>query len=147
MNEIIIKLQRIHNYSINRTWFLCANATIEKENGFLIIDTGAQISVINSQFFKEVKFNTIPRDFLGFNLMGISNDFDEFTDFELIRKLTISFSRHSFNFENLILTSLRKLQSQFEEKHKILGILGNNFFYQYKAIINYGTKTMHLFKD
>lgn len=147
MKEIVIKLQRIHNFSINKTWFLCAKATIEKENGFLIIDTGAQISIINSQYFYETQFNTIPRDFLSFNLMGFSNHFDELTDFELIRRLTISFSKHSFNFENLILTNLWKIQSQFEEKHKILGILGNNFFYQYKAIINYGTKTLHLFEN
>ncbi len=121
---------------------------IENQKGFLILDTGAQNSVLNSCFFTHSKFYTIAMESLNdekAEVVGITPGSQ--LDFELISKISVSISRNKFQLKNVILTNLSHIQSKFEEKYIILGLLGNDFLHQHKAIINYETKTLKLIKS
>ena len=145
MSEIKAKLH--HIYSIDRRWLWGLKVNIENQKGFLILDTGAQNSVLNSCFFQFLKSDTPAKDLSGnekTEIVGITPDSQ--LDFELISKLTIYLSKNKFQLKNVILTDISHIQSKFEEKYIIMGLLGNDFLHQHKAIINYRTKTLELIK-
>lgn len=145
MSHIKVKLH--HIYSVDRRWLWGLKVTIENQKGFLILDTGAQNSVLNSYFFTFLKSDSHVKNVLNdekTEIVGITPDSQ--IEFELISKLTIYLSRHKFQLKNVILTDISHIQSKFEEKYIILGLLGNDFLHQHKAIINYKTKTLELIK-
>lgn len=145
MSEVKTKLHPI--YSIDRRWLWGLKVNIDNQKGFLILDTGAQNSVLNSYFFPYLKFDSPVKNLLvkeKTEIVGITPESQ--IEFELISKLTLYLSKHKFQLKNVILTDISHIQSKFEKKCIILGLLGNDFLYQHKAVINYKTKTLELIK-
>lgn len=146
MQTVKVKLYRIYSTEIH--WLLGLKVMIENQKGYLILDTGAQNSVLNSCLFTHSKLKTIARTFLNVEkgeVVGIAPN--TFLDFQLISKISVVISKNKFQVKNVIFTNLSHIQSKFKKKYIILGILGNDFLHQQKAIINYENKTLMLFKS
>ncbi|MBN2682977.1 MAG: hypothetical protein JXR58_10755 [Bacteroidales bacterium] len=115
---------------------LLVEGSINNSKGFFILDTGACCSIIDSTLISD--FNSEQTHFSSWQIKTIEgNNTNVYA--VLIEKFVLNETQ--FPDKNFFCTSLHFLNKEFPKK-PILGIIANDIFEKYSAVIDYSTKEM-----
>ncbi|MCX7862059.1 MAG: hypothetical protein N2449_03620 [Bacteroidales bacterium] len=126
VQELHVSLVTIYtNYKVP---LLAVRSKIGNNKGYFILDTGAQITVINNQltnFEYEIIYESK-------EVAGI----DDFFNVPFLKVDEVKIGRYKLILGMCCQVSFSKMSQVINSKYPILGLLGLNFFMQYDAVIN-----------
>ncbi len=119
-------------------------ARIFNQSGYMIIDTGALFNVLDDSL-TNYEYKAIP--FINDDELKVAGISSEEISNVIIRDVgNIFLSRNKYYLGYTTILPLLHIKEKFEEKYSILGLLGNNFFKEHNAIINYHAETIKVNK-
>jgi len=115
--------------------------TLNGMKAYFIIDTGADISVINSAMAEKYGFETV-KDYSGYTAKGITNHDEKFMKVRnaLVLLDSIQMRTEFFAFD------MEHLAKSIEERttYRVVGIIGADLLMRYGFVIDYGTRMIRL---
>jgi predicted sugar kinase len=131
MSTITIRLYKVK--SLDGNWLLGVKGKLDKEMGYFILDTGAQVNMVESKFAQHLLLTekTLP----DVEIIGISPEGE--VEFTMAEKVPIYLSKFSLTINDVMVMDMSHIRAKFKEKYNVLGLLGNNFLFKHKAKVNY----------
>ncbi len=126
--------------SLDDNFLIGIRAKIFNTKGFFIIDTGAQLSIINQQLINKYQLNYNTLSLPGSEIVGINKE--AIQEIKFISNINFYHQKKRFKLLNIIIFDLSHIENKFKKNYTILGILGNDVFLQYQALINYKEKML-----
>jgi hypothetical protein len=115
--------------------------TLNGKKAYFIIDTGADISVINAAVAEKYGFETV-KDYSGYTAKGISNHDEKFMKVKnaLVLLDSVQMRTEFFAFD------MEHLAKSIEERttYRVVGIIGADLLVRYGFVIDYGTRMLRL---
>jgi len=127
--------------TIENSWLIGVKGKLFDTKGFFIIDTGAQVSMINRSYFKP-KNNV---DIQVVEVMGISSNTLE--NIELAKRIPIKLTRHNYILKKALIMDISHVTEKFKSNYTILGLIGNDFLHENIAMLDYYYMEMNLGPD
>jgi len=115
--------------------------TLNGKKAYFIIDTGADISVLNAAVAEKYGFETL-KDYSDYTAKGITNQDEKFMKVKnaLVLLDSVQMRTDFFAFD------MEHLAKSIEERttYRIVGIIGADLLMRYGFVIDYGTRMIRL---
>ncbi|MGQ9846530.1 MAG: hypothetical protein ACUVQP_03375 [Bacteroidales bacterium] len=124
--------------TIEGSWLIGIKGKLLNTTGYFIIDTGAQVSMINRLYFNAhnpVKLQMV-------EVMGISTNTIE--NIEIAKHIPIKLTRFKYTLKKALIMNISHVTDRFKPNYIILGLIGNDFLYEHSASLNYYDMVMSL---
>ena len=123
-------------------YHIVAKAKIDGHPLNVIIDTGASHTCFDLDFVRQLSPEISMEDNDGLNVGVGTSDFES----KLSSICNFRMGRFLLKQYDVVLLDMSNINQAYEMMHKPLihGILGSDFLMKYKAVIDYGTKTLTL---
>lgn len=124
--------------TIEDSWLIGIKGKLFNTAGYFIIDTGAQVSMINSLYFNTnfaVKLEMV-------EVMGISTNTIE--NIEIATHIPIKLTQFKYVLKKALVMDISHVTDKFKPNYTILGLIGNDFLYEHSALLNYYNMIMIL---
>lgn len=134
--KIVLPLKFIK--TIDNNVVLAVKAKIKDVEGFFIVDTGAQVSVISDNL-KEYSYEEL------FDVDKIVSVTEESVqNVKLIKLYDVKFGRYKLDLGLTFIFNLNHIQENIKQKYLIVGLLGLTFLKEFKTKIDLKNKKMVL---
>ncbi|GAB4450326.1 MAG: hypothetical protein Fur0028_05770 [Bacteroidales bacterium] len=140
MSTITIRLHKVK--SLDGNWLLGVKGKLDKETGYFILDTGAQVNMVECKFAKHLLLTE--KRLPDVEIVGISPDGE--VEFTMAEKVPIYLSRYSLTLNDVMVMDLSHIRAKFNKKYNVLGLMGNNFLFKHKAKVNYEEMILEILK-
>ncbi|NSW45423.1 MAG: hypothetical protein HPY79_06395 [Bacteroidales bacterium] len=127
--------------TIENSWLIGVKGKLFDTKGFFIIDTGAQVSMINRSYCKTEKNIDIQE----VEVMGISTNTLE--NVELAKRIPIKLTQHNYTLKKALIMDINHVTEKFKSNYTILGLIGNDFLHENIATLDYYYMEMNLRLD
>lgn len=124
--------------TIEGSWLIGIKGKLFDTTGYFIIDTGAQVSMINRLYFNPL--NTIKLQTV--EVMGISTDTIE--NIEIAEHIPIKLTQFKYVLKKALIMDISHVTDRFMPNCPILGLIGNDFLHKHSALLNYYDMIMSL---
>lgn len=122
--------------SIDEMPLLAIRSTIGTQKGYLIIDTGAQVSAVGNHVdLPHTELRQLEQ------VSGITNDI---LDVALLEVGEVKMGRHKIPLGICFKIDLSHIQSKIKSRYHILGLIGLTFLIEYEAIIDFRQQVLIL---
>lgn len=124
----------------DNSYHLIVKVEIDGIQGDMIIDTGASVTVIDNQLFPEKKEAENGVSMQSGSVSG------QIENVRLIQAQQVCIGNKKFKKMQLAEIDLEYVNKMYHNhlKRKIIGLLGCDFLFRYKAVIDYGKKELSL---
>lgn len=131
----LFKLYKVK--TVDNFWLIGVKGRLFDTKGYFLIDTGAQVSMINKLYFK----SNMHAELQEVEVMGIASD--TLKNIQVVKQVPIQLTRYQYVLKKALVIDISHITEKFKSNYTILGLIGNDFLFEHNISIQYGNMEMY----